>query len=302
MTDPRRMTDRAGLALIVGDVMNDVVVRPHGPMAVGTDTPSEVVHSPGGSGSNQAAWLASLGGRVRFAGRVGAIDAGLHREALEALGVEVRLAVDHERATGSVVALVGPDGERSMFTDRGANLALDSEDLPLDLLEGAALLHVSGYLLFAAPSRAAVSVLWAAAAGAGLARSVDPASTAGLREIGSECFFSSTEGAELLFPNLDEGRLLAGAHEPEEIMSRLTSRYPVVALKLGRAGALVGSSAGELIQVEAPQVEVADSTGSGDAFCAGFLAAWLAGAGLEESSHRAVAASSLSVNQLGARP
>jgi sugar/nucleoside kinase (ribokinase family) len=296
------MTNRAGLAVIVGDVMNDVVVRPLGPMAVGTDTPSEVIHSPGGSGSNQAAWLAGLGGRARFAGRAGAVDAGLHREALEALGAEVRLAVDHERATGSVVALVGPDGERSMFTDRGANLALDSEDLPLELLEGAALLHVSGYLLFAPPSRAAVARLWAAAGDAGLRRSVDPASTAGLGEIGGECFFSSTAGAAFLFPNLDEGRLLAGEQEPEDVVRQLTGRYPVVALKLGRAGALVGSSAGELVRVEAPQVEVADSTGSGDAFCAGFLAAWLDGAGLEESSHRAVAASSLSVNQLGARP
>ena len=75
-------TDRAGLGrdrrvtrppvvVVVGDVINDIIVRPQGPIDVGTDTPSEIERSPGGSGANQAAWLAALRTPVRFAGQGG---------------------------------------------------------------------------------------------------------------------------------------------------------------------------------------------------------------------------------------
>jgi len=55
--------------LVVGDVMPDVIVRPHGPMVRGSDRAATIRNSPGGSGANQAAWIGHLGGRVAFAGR-----------------------------------------------------------------------------------------------------------------------------------------------------------------------------------------------------------------------------------------
>lgn len=61
--------------VVVGDVMNDVVVRARGPVEVASDTDSEIRSSPGGSGANQAAWLATLGVAVIFYGRVGGADA-----------------------------------------------------------------------------------------------------------------------------------------------------------------------------------------------------------------------------------
>jgi sugar/nucleoside kinase (ribokinase family) len=70
------------VVVVVGDVINDIIVRPQGPIDVGTDTPSEIERSPGGSGANQAAWLAALRTPVRFAGRVGAPDAAYHRATL----------------------------------------------------------------------------------------------------------------------------------------------------------------------------------------------------------------------------
>jgi len=288
--------------VVLGDVINDVIVRPRGPIAVGTDTPSSIERSPGGSGANQAAWLAALQTPVRFAARVGAPDAADHRKALEQLGVETCLAEDHDLPTGTIVVLVAPDGERSMFTDRGANLALRAADVPRHLLDDAVLLHVSAYQLFEPEPRSAVRQLWAAALEAGIPVSIDPASVAGLREVGREQFLTWTAGAHLVFPNLDEGRLLTGLDEPDAIVAALLESYQVVALKLGPAGTLVGAADGRRFAVSAQPAAVVDSTGAGDAFCAGFLAAWVAGNDLDRCAAGAVDAAARAIGQVGARP
>jgi len=293
---------RPSVVVVVGDVINDIIVRPHGPIAVGTDTPSHIEQSPGGSGANQAAWLASLNTPVRFAGRVGAADTAHHRAALEQWGVEACLSVDEDVATGTIAVLVSEDGERSMFTDRGANRGLRAEDLPARLLDDARLLHVSGYQLFEQGARSAVLELWATAREAGIPTSVDPASLAGLQEVGRDSFLGWTSGAELVFPNLDEGRLLTGCDEPDAIAAVLCETYPVVALKLGGAGALVAAADGRRFPVPAQPTEVIDSTGAGDAFCAGFLASWVCGAELGECALRAVDAAARATSLIGARP
>jgi len=288
--------------VVVGDVINDVIVRPRGPIQVGTDTPSHIGRSPGGSGANQAAWIGALQTPVRFAGRVGAPDAAYHSQALERLGVETWLAVDDDLETGTIVVLVSPEGERSMFTDRGANRRLETEDLPTRLLENAGLLHVSAYQLFEPLPRTAVRQLWAAALDAGVPASVDPASLAGLRDIGPKLFFEWTSGARLVFPNLDEGRFLTGLDDPDAIVAALLELYPVVALKLGPAGALVGAADGFRVAVSAQLATVVDSTGAGDAFCAGFIASWSRGSDLDKCAEAAVAAAARAIGQVGGRP
>jgi len=290
------------VVVVIGDVINDFIVRPFGTVALGTDTPSRIEPSPGGSGANQAAWLGALATPARFVGRAGSQDASYHRAALEQLGVDVRLASADDEATGTIVVLVAADGERSMFTDRGANSALGEADLPEGVLDGARLLHVSGYQLFEPGSRAAVRRLWAVARDAGIATSVDPASVAGLREVGREPFLEWTAGALFAFPNLDEGRLLSGADEPGEIMSSLLERYSVVALKLGASGAMVASRDGQKVKLGPRDGVVVDSTGAGDAFCAGFLASWMRGGDLEACALAAVSAAARAVGQVGARP
>ncbi|MGA8679367.1 MAG: PfkB family carbohydrate kinase [Acidimicrobiales bacterium] len=304
------MTRSGGRVLVVvGDVINDVVIRPLAPPAPGTDTPSEVRLTPGGSGANQAAWLGFLGASVRFASRAGAPDAARHRGVLESCGVDARIAADPERRTGTIAVLVSPNGVRSMFSDRGASAFLDEGDLPAALLDGASLLHVSGYSLFSETSRHAVLRLMTAATSAGVEVSVDPCSVAGLRDVGADAFLGWTKDAAVVFPNLDEGRFLSGrpSEDPATVVDALVEHYGVVALTLGPAGVLVGSSAGERIRLEAPAVTVLDPTGAGDAFCAGFLAELLDNAGgidgrLQRATEAGVAAAAQALVQLGGRP
>ena len=149
--------------LVIGDVMVDVVVRPEGPVASGADRRATIRQLPGGSGANQAAWLATEGVDVTFAGRVGHADHDRQAALLSDSGVRARLAADRELPTGMLVTLLSPDGERSFLTDRAANTKLCRADLPDALLDGIDLVHVSGYALFEAGPREAVLDLLAEA-------------------------------------------------------------------------------------------------------------------------------------------
>src|SRR6185437_15727117 len=92
--------------LLIGDVMTDIIVRPEGPLAPGSDRRASITVQPGGSAANQAAWLASFGASVDFVARVGARDAEGETARLEAIGVTPHLAGDPQRETGRLVALV----------------------------------------------------------------------------------------------------------------------------------------------------------------------------------------------------
>jgi len=292
-----------GRVLVVGDVIDDVIVRPLAPVRRGTDTRAQIVATPGGSGANQAAWLAAEGAPVRFVGRVGAGDVARHRDTFAAAGVDAHLVADAEAATGRIVILVDPaDGERTMFTDRGANLHLQRADLPDELLDGVAWLHLSGYSLFDPAVRAAVLDLAARAARRSIPLSVDPASTAFLDEVGPASFLDQLPPIHLLLPNLDEGRLLTGEHEPEEIVRRLHDHVEVVALKLGAAGAMVARRGFPPVRATAVATAVVDTTGAGDAFCGAFVAARLRGASDGQAARAGVAAGAQAVAVAGARP
>src|SRR5690554_3490156 len=106
--------------VVFGDVIDDIVVVPNGPIRDDTDTPSRISHRAGGSAANVASWLGRQGAGVDFVGRVAASDVPRHEEVLAGFGVTPHLVADEELPTGTIVVLVDGDS-RSMLTDRGAN-------------------------------------------------------------------------------------------------------------------------------------------------------------------------------------
>jgi sugar/nucleoside kinase (ribokinase family) len=284
--------------LLIGDVMTDVIVRPDGPLARGSDRRAAIAFEPGGSAANQAAWLASFGVAVDLVARVGAADVEVERARLAKAGVTPHLVGDPERPTGKLVALIDASGERSFFTDRGANEALSAADIPDALIAGAAHIHLSGYSFFAPSPRAAVLDVMRRAGKTPI--SVDPASAEFLREVGPRDFLEWTRGAAMLFPNEDEAAVLTGSDDPETQCARLAALYRLVVLKRGDAGCVAAEGARRWT-VPAPKVEAVDSTGAGDAFVAAFLAAMLEG-DVQMALERAVAAGSLAVERVGGGP
>ncbi len=288
--------------LVIGDVINDIVVRPEGPIMPGADRRAAIRMLPGGSGANQAAWLADHGARPVFAGRVGATDLAQQSAMLAAHGVEPALAADPALPTGTIVTLVSPDGERSFLTDRGANHNLCRADLPDRLLDGVQFVHVSGYALFGPGPRAAVLDVLAEAARRRIPYSVDPSSTSFIEEAGAQSFIDWTSGARVCFPNAAEAALLAGTLDPDAQLDALTQIYDLVLIKRGGAGAVAGAADGPRWSAPAPAVAAIDTTGAGDAFCGAFLAAWLSDGAVEPALAAAVQAGARAVTFLGGRP
>src|SRR5713226_3847393 len=99
--------------------MLDVIVLLEQPLAPGSDVRAQTRTGAGGQAANVAAWAAALGAEARFVGKRGTDAAGeVVAAELAGRGVEL-LGPVVPGATGVVVSVVGPDGERSMASDRG---------------------------------------------------------------------------------------------------------------------------------------------------------------------------------------
>ena len=217
MTRPKKV-------LVVGDVMIDLLVRPEGPLAIGSDRRAKIVACAGGSAANQAVWLAHFGVAVTFVGRVAARDWDALTSELRACGVDAQLAADDAQETGRLIALIDPSGERSFLTDRGANDCLCEGDIADPMIAGAEHIHLSGYSFVSPSPREAVIGLIGRAGRAPV--SVDPASAEFLREVGPDNFLAWTRGAQMLFPNSDEAAILTGSSDPETQIAELAAASP----------------------------------------------------------------------------
>ncbi|MFD7627223.1 carbohydrate kinase family protein [Streptomyces sp. NPDC059851] len=287
-------------------MVTDVVAVHPEPLVPATDTAARIRTLPGGAGANAACWAARAGvADVRILARVGAESARWHEHALLACGVRPRLVVDQDEPTGTVVALVGRDTERTFLTDSGAALRLSPADWTPGLLDGVAHLHLSGYLYFADGSRELALVALRAARARGVPVSVDPASAGFLLDLGPQRFLDAVAGVDVLLPNEDEALLLAGLPRPAgaaRAAAELSRLVPLVVVTRGAAGALVAEGGRVTAEVAAEPVRAVDSTGAGDAFTGGFLAARLAGADPVEAARAGCRSAARAVTRLGGRP
>ncbi|WP_157245753.1 carbohydrate kinase family protein [Nonomuraea typhae] len=288
--------------LVVGDVVTDVVAVHGTPVATGTDTEADIVLRPGGSGANTASWAAYLGADAALLSRVGYDSSEWHTNELVKAGVRPLLSVDADHPTAVVIAMVDPTGERSMLTNRGAGGRISPADFAEPMLDGIRHLHLSGYTFFAEPGLQLARTIMAAAAGRGVSMSIDPASTGPLRAFGVERFLREIAPAGLVIPNLDEALLLTGAATPERAAEVLSERYGRAVVKLGPGGAVAAVAGRIAATAEALPVDAVDSTGAGDAFAAGYLTAWLSGAGEEAAVQAGCRAGADCVALVGGRP
>ncbi len=292
----------SGRVLVVGDVMTDIIVKPEGPIVLGSDRRAEIRNKPGGSGANQAVWLGAAGVDVLFSARVGAAELTLYENYFRGLDVVPALAGDKDLPTGVLVTLLDPRGERSFLTDRGANLNLCATDLADDLLDGTELVMVSGYSFFAPGPRQAVRRLLAEARARGIAIAIDPASIGFLAEVGPDDFLNWVGEADWLFANESEAEILSDSADLDGQVQALAQRFKHVVIKRGQFGAILGTAEGIVASAPAPLVTVVDTTGAGDAFAAGFVAALLSGKDSKACLEAGIVEGAKAVQFLGGQP
>lgn len=280
--------------LVVGDLVTDVVAVLAAPLAARSDTAAEVRVSGGGQGANTAAWLAAAGSPVTLVATVGEDETGRQRQA-ELAGVDLAVRRVPGVRTGTVVVL-SHAGDRTMVTDRGAAAQLRPADVDgaLARFADATHLHLSGYVLLDEGSRAAGRHALATARARGLSSSVDAATAAPLRHVGGGAFLDWVAGVDLLLANADEAEVFAP--------HTTAAAAGAVVVKHGAAGARWQGVDGTSVRADAPPATVIDPTGAGDAFAAGLLAAWLAGADVASALAAGARLGARAVGLVGARP
>jgi ribokinase len=243
------------LLCCLGDLLLDVVVTTQTATVHGADTPAATRAGAGGQAANVAAWAVSLGGQARVvAQRAGDLAGRLVAEDLARRGVDLIGPVG-EGATGVVVSISDPDGERSMLTDRGVSPLLAAADTRPEWFDDCDWLHLPLYSLVDAPIRAA-----ALAAAQRVPRiSVDLSSVSVLREIGPAEVrrLLTLLHPEVIFGNTAEAHL-AGLPTP--------TASTTLVIKHGPNGVVVNGR-----HWPARPAHPRDSTGAGDAFAAGYL-------------------------------
>lgn len=132
---------------------------------------------------------------------------------------------------------------------------------------------------------------------------MDPASAGFLAELGAAAFLDLVEGIDLLLPNADEARELTGLPDPADAAAELSRHVGRVAVTLGDRGVLLASGGTVTARVPArPAGAAVDSTGAGDAFTGGFLAALVAGAADVTAAEAGCRAGAEAVATVGGRP
>ena len=293
----------SGRVLVAGDANLDLVlrgdVRPRFGQAEQFLTNAELVL--GSSAGICASGLARLGMDVGLVARVGDDFFGTHtRGLLAAAGVDVAELRTMAGPTGLSVILSGAE-DRSILTLPGAMATLTVADVRDAVARtGATHLHVASFFLIPDFARSLPGLL-ADLRRDGVTTSLDPNWDPAERWAGvAECL----PHLDILLPNAAEAAELAaaiqGRRAPDPVAAArvLALSGPTVVVKDGAAGGFV--VAGEqLVRAPGLPVEVVDTTGAGDSFDAGFLAARLDGADLAESLAWATAAGSLSTTGAG---
>ena len=283
--------------LVVGDANADVSAELLRFPEEGSDAPIRTLRwESGGVAANTATALAALGTRARLLACVGQDPAAVVAlAAAQAAGVDC-IAVQYHPylATGLCFAAISPGGERTFFSSRGANTALQSAP---NMLDDIAWVHVGGHALLENSQRQTVLDLLALAVSQGIPCSLDLCepllhSWPGLIE--------TLHTYSVVFVSRREIDLVAAGDTPEASAQRLLAAGAGCAvIKLGERGCLAGDGT-EVCREPGIAVETLDTTGCGDAFAAGWLTATLANAPLAERARLANAAGALAATMAGA--
>jgi len=263
------------------------------------DEESEILdfkEAPGGSAANTAVGLARLGVKTGFIGKVARDREGemLIRSFIKE-GVNTDgIVVSPYGRSGVVIGFVDKTGERALYVDPGVNNSLSLQEIDLDYASQADLLHLSSFVGESSfkVQKEVVRAL------SDIPVTIDPGMIYARK--GFSELKPLIERCLVFFPNEHEVRILTGKNYVEGSQILLKKGVKIVAVKLGSRGCYVTDGKEQHI-IEPFRVKVVDSTGAGDAFCAGFIYGLIKNMSLRECGVLGNFVASRTLMKMGAR-
>ena len=220
----------------------------------------------GGSAANTIHGLSLLGISTGFIGSIGTDETGdFFENDLKSAGVKTFLH-RHNAPTGTAVALITPDSERTFATHLGASVNINAEDLNPADFEGFDILYIEGYLI---SNRSLVEAACSLAKANNMKIALDLASynvvesnLAAFREI-------IEKYVDILFANGEEAKAFTGL-DPDTAVFRLSELCETAVVKVGSEGSWLKRGE-EVIKIGTIPVNCIDTTGAGDLYASGFL-------------------------------
>lgn len=278
----------------------DVLARPVESIPDGQDTVvvDEIRVTAAGAAAGTAVALARLGNDVVSVGAVGDDDLGdLLVRIMERNGVDVRGLVRRTAdQTSASILPIRPDGGRPSFHVPGANLTLTAGAVGPGLLSAADIVHLGGPDVTFGLNDPAFFEMLAQARGTGTVVTMDLLSTMPDLLRGAAAFLPHVDH---FLPNEEQAAAMTGHDDPDKAARALLAQGPrTVVVTLGGEGSLV-ATAGGVERLPVLPVDVVDTTGCGDAYCAGFITGIARGLDVLEAARWGTAAAATVAQGLG---
>lgn len=250
--------------------------------------------SIGSSSAIFACGAARLGLRVAFIGKCGDDNFGRFMlEEMQLRNVNVdHVIIDKGRTGLSVILTSGAD--RAIMTYLGLIPALRADEIPDDLLDQTAHLHVASYFLQEALQPGLYS-LFEKARARGVTTSLDTNYDPREEWLGVNELLKVTN---LFFPNETEVKSLTHCATIDQAVDALRGKAEITAIKLGADGAL-GITKEQSVRADSIPVQIVDTVGAGDSFAAGFIYGYINHWDLERSLRLACVCGALSTRKAG---
>jgi len=255
--------------------------------------------APGGSAANTVYALGRLGSRCGYFGAVGrdpegeAVLGSFSDVGVDTSGIKTRM----NARTGLVIGLVDPAGERALYIAPGANSTLSKDDIDMNYLSNARVIHLTSFVEDEQLELQKQVVDHFSSQG-DVKISFAPGSLYAKK--GFDAISPIIEKTHVLFLNEEEARILTGKDYKEAAAQYLSMGCSIMAVTLREKGCYIADSK-ENLHLPSLDTNVVDTTGAGDAFCAGFLFGMSEGKPLKECGLIGNYVASLCISEIGAR-
>lgn len=296
------MAEVVSLGIHILDVLGRPVTRI--PPKQDVDLLDEIRLTVAGTAAGTSVDLAKLGADVLAMGAIGEDAAGnfivdtMQRYGIDTSGLRQKSSVQ----TSATMLPIRPNGERPALHVLGANAELTEEDIDLDAVATAQHLHFGGTYLMPKLDGAPTARILKHAKSHGVPVTLDLIAID--RPDLLEVIAPALPYVDYFMPGLDEARMICGLQDRQEVIRFFLDRgVKMTVFKMGAEGSSLawrgGNGCVEEMRVPAFAANVVDSTGCGDAYCAGFIVGLLKGWELIECARLGTAAAGLVIGGLG---